>query len=159
MNTDIKDKFIRNNRWHVRVQNGEGQKTLPQANYVWLKGNPSFKEIPTAYVIHHLDYDPLNDDISNLALMAKYHHVAHHWKNKNVETEVKVDDANKIGVPHIKPKLYYNAPRKCWRIIYRMHDESGKSITRTVNNDNGSPILTEQHALRVAMRLWPYFYD
>jgi len=76
------EKIFRKGRWYIK---SSGKWAAPFANYVWLKGNPSFKEIPAGYVIHHLDNDPLNDDISNLVLMQKHHHAPYHWKHKTIE--------------------------------------------------------------------------
>jgi len=63
---------------------------MPNASYVWLLGNPAFGDIPKGYVIHHLDGDELNDDISNLVLMQKFHHVAYHWKEKKINPTIKI---------------------------------------------------------------------
>jgi hypothetical protein len=78
-NNKVAEKILRNGRWHVRLETSiRGRKTVPLAWYVWLKGNPGFKDIPDNYVVHHLDHDELNDDISNLVIMSRYHHTAHH---------------------------------------------------------------------------------
>ena len=57
---EVTERFLRGGRWFVRLASGEQQKTMPRANYVWLKGNPSFSEIPKGYVVHHLDLDQTN---------------------------------------------------------------------------------------------------
>jgi hypothetical protein len=57
--------FFKPPRFYVKVSNGYSEKTMPRANFVWLKANPSFESIPKGYVVHHLDFDPTNDDPSN----------------------------------------------------------------------------------------------
>ena len=80
---NIREKFFKRGRWYVKLESPfNGFSIIPFANYVWLKGNPSFEQIPKGYVIHHLDSDEQNDDISNLVLMQKHHHTAYHFKQK-----------------------------------------------------------------------------
>lgn len=45
--------------------------------YVWEKHNG---KIPNGFSVHHLDKDPRNNDISNLALMSYSSHSSHHAK-------------------------------------------------------------------------------
>jgi len=73
---------------------------------VWLQHNPGFEAVPKGYVVHHLDHDELNNDISNLALMQKFHHIAHHAKQKTVKTEVNIKAAvtrREFFIPSRKP--------------------------------------------------------
>ena len=89
---EIVETIFRKDRFYVRVDFGNGSiRTLPRANFIWLQFNPSFKEIPMGYVIHHLDHDKTNDDASNLALMYKHHHHAYHLKFQNINTIVTID--------------------------------------------------------------------
>lgn len=43
--------------------------------YVWEKENGI---IPNGHVVHHIDHNPLNDDIKNLQLMTRKDHINHH---------------------------------------------------------------------------------
>ncbi len=82
---EIVDKQIKKGRWQVTLSDRNGRRgKMAHYEYIWLKGNPSFRAIPPGYLIHHLDLDPLNDDVSNLALMFRHHHWAYHLKHKNV---------------------------------------------------------------------------
>ena len=64
-------------RWYVVLDESFfSVKTMKKAVYVWLFHNPAFIQIPKGYVIHHLDHNSLNDDISNLALMQKHQHLS-----------------------------------------------------------------------------------
>jgi hypothetical protein len=85
-------KILQQERWKVILDAPfNGKKTMPLAHYNWLMGNPSFSEIPKGYAIHHLDNDPLNDDISNLALIHKHHHTAYHLKYKILKLKLNID--------------------------------------------------------------------
>ena len=110
----IKKIYFRGERFYITISDDEGkQKTFPRANYNWLKGNPSFEEIPKGYVIHHLDGDKLNDDISNLVIMQKHHHAAHHWKNKTILPKIEVRFSPIPGdlreyIPLKEPTIHWN---------------------------------------------------
>jgi hypothetical protein len=73
-------KRIAQGRWVVVLEKNITKTVMRNAHYVWLKGNPSFLFIPPDYVIHHLDGDPLNDDITNLVIMQKHYHISYHAK-------------------------------------------------------------------------------
>lgn len=49
-------------------------------HYVWEKENK--KTLPKGYVIHHIDENKLNNDISNLQLMSVSEHNSHHRRKK-----------------------------------------------------------------------------
>lgn len=62
------------------------------------------KKVPEGHVVHHIDLNPLNNDISNLELMSRADHARlHHtgktgyWKDKTrpLETRQKISEANK----------------------------------------------------------------
>ena len=150
----ITERFVRNNRWFVRLSLNGTTKTLPLASYNWLKYNPSFLEIPKGYVIHHLDYDSLNDDPSNLALMGKYQHSAHHWKQKNVETIVKLDEA--LGLPIQKPKIYYRKDRNVY-YLHCKYRKDGKVFSKHVMNldGTGKNFKTRKQAEQAIERIYP----
>lgn len=135
----IKETFIRRNRFFVRTtDNG----TLPRANYVWLKSNPSFKEIPRGYVVHHLDNDQTNDDPSNLVIMYKHHHVAYHLKQKTEEVRINII-ADELPENYIlkKPPSYH----KHCNTYYISIPNNGKNV-KFWRDYNDNPITTEEQA-------------
>ena len=154
---EILDKFIRKGRWFVRLQKGDTTRTMPQANYMWLKGNPGFKEIPKAYSVHHLDHDPLNDDLSNLALMYKHHHVAHHLKQKKAPIVPIRIDPQDLGSPIRRPRIYYHRNMDRWFISYTIN-ELGKTVTKSKRNidGRGKNFKTKEEAEKAIEKLWPH---
>lgn len=136
---------FRGNRFYVRVENGEGTKTMPRANHEWLKSNPSFKEIPKGYVIHHLDGNQTNDDPTNLVLMQKFHHSAYHWKQKLVDVEVNLHD-DFVELPFMK-----KAPRiKKKGEVYYLNTSSKNERHKIWRNQAGESMLTENDAKALA---------
>ena len=116
------EKFFRKDRWYVKILSNGKSNGMPYANYIWMKGNPAFFDIPKGYVIHHLDGDALNDDISNLVIMQKHHHSAYHWKYKIIQSEVSIDPSvirheKQYFFPIREPKIYPH--RKGFRICVR----------------------------------------
>ena len=87
---------------------------MRNAHYVWLKGNPSFLFIPPDYVIHHLDGDPLNNDITNLVIMQKHYHISYHAKKFGLSSPVKLINLQDLGVPNKKQKVYKNHGGNSW---------------------------------------------
>jgi len=106
------EKEFKRDRWYGIFEKPDGsKKQLIYSHYVWLVGNPAFNDIPKGYAIHHLDWDETNDDISNLVLMQKHHHAAHHWKNKKIDNgvSIKFDYAHVNRTkffPTCKPRIY-----------------------------------------------------
>ena len=135
---------------------------MAYANYVWLLNNPQFEDIPPGYVIHHLDFDEQNNDVSNLALMKKSHHTAYHVKVSNAQnSDEMVKLRNPIGfgtnltIPRIYP--YRNG---WWKLRWQETDPSGKRIDRQLTNMNGKHFLTKEEAERgkvLFMKLHPHF--
>jgi hypothetical protein len=149
----IEEVVIKRGRYFQKVEN----RFIPRAIAVWLKNNPSFNEIPRGYVIHHLDYDELNDDISNLCLMYKTHHVAHHWKNINKKVRVSIDNKS-MGqfYPTKRPTCQYHAPAKRFYLSFgEKSDQTGLWEPKKVWRDpNGKPMLTKEAAEKFAEALW-----
>ncbi len=54
-------------------------KRMLLSHHIWLKNNPK-REIPKSHVIHHIDLDPYNNDISNLEIMESIKHKKLHVK-------------------------------------------------------------------------------
>lgn len=155
----IVEKVFKRDIWFVVLDNPyNGRKTMPYCHYVWLKGNPIFHVIPTGYVIHHLDHDKQNDDISNLVLMQKHHHVAHHWKQKiiNSDVPVKIDcsPSNRIAFfPLTRPRIY---PLKSGNAFFvQVWEETAKGKRPTkVYRHNGEKFKTEEDAEKFVALIW-----
>lgn len=146
----VVEKIFKKNRWHVRLESDGRVSIMPYANYVWLKGNPAFKSIPKGYVIHHLDHDSLNDDISNLVIMQKHHHTAYHWKNKKLDPKINI----KVEYQSVERNVYYpvTTPRihqrkdtgKFYISFYEIVNEKRKQIK--VYKYNGKRFVTRDDA-------------
>ncbi len=150
------EKFFRKDRWYIKISGNGNSKTMPQANYVWLKGNPAFLDIPKDYLIHHLDHDELNDDISNLALMQKHHHVAHHWKNKMIRPELNfklgsIAPERKVYFPLHEPRIGIH--RKGFRLWFS-EEINGKRETTYIYKWNNKLILTKEMAENIKGQIW-----
>ncbi len=149
---EILETFFRKDRFYIRVKYREGVKTLPRANHVWLQGNPSFFNIPKGYVVHHLDGDKMNDDISNLAIMQKFHHVAYHWKQKKVTIPAIVERNPYDYCPYTKPKIYKNGPK--FRVFVREQDDNGNKTGKWVSHDDRGMFLTKEQAEHFISKIW-----
>lgn len=57
--------------------------------YVWEKHNG---KVPEGFSVHHLDKNPKNNDISNLALMSYSAHSSYHAKDHADESRQRMDD-------------------------------------------------------------------
>jgi hypothetical protein len=141
------------NRFTVRIQLKGGKiMTLPRAKYVWLKSNPSFRTFPKGYVIHHLDFDPTNDDPSNLALMHHRHHLAFHIKQKNIVTEVTIDSRSGV-FPVREPKISYNKVQDSYFLRFYELVE-GERKRRYISVWHGKKLLTEKDAKKAKWDIW-----
>lgn len=150
----VKEMFLRDDRFYVRFDNKNGkQNTMPRANYVWLKHNPAFKEIPKGYVVHHLDLDKTNDDPSNLVIMQKFHHVAYHWKQKVLTPEISLD--KDIGVVYFPTKMPTVQPHGSrFYVQFMQKNEFGKSILTKVWSKDGKPFHLKKDAELCAVEIW-----
>ncbi|MDX9788923.1 MAG: HNH endonuclease [Desulfobacterales bacterium] len=156
------EKVFKNGRWFaVLSESLNGTRTIPFANYVWLTGNPCFESIPKGYVIHHLDYDPTNDDITNLVLMQKHHHAAHHWKNKTIKPELNVkiqyDSVNRTGYSPIrKPSIHKrkDVEPEWWTVSFR-ENINGKNERTFVSKDfDGKRFSNREEAEKFVCAIW-----
>ena len=160
----IAKKYFRKDRWYVRLEKPNGRtESLPHANYNWLVGNPAFPGIPKGYVIHHLDKDPLNDDISNLALMSKNHHRAYHLKYKNnnipVELDCGLENLSTMGgLPTRKPRAFYEKDRGRWRIFYRIPID-GRIKTFSLSKYKDKYFYNKAQAEQAIEEIWPGLTD
>lgn len=155
---EIIETFFRKDRFYVRIQNGNGIKTLPRANFIWIQGNPSFREIPKGYVIHHLDSDKSNDDISNLVIMQKFHHAAYHWKQKTFITTVINDRATDTYCPVRKPSIYKRKKEGVYAVYFRERVEDSMEIDarRMIYADENGSFKTLEAAEAFAKKIWPH---
>ena len=152
-------KFVKKGRFYVRLNCHTRTETIPYANYIWLVGNPAFSGIPKEYIVHHLDNDPLNNDISNLSLMAKNHHRAYHLKHRNVDTPIEedfeIDNTSTIhNLPMTRPRVHYKKDRDSWHIYYRMR-ENGKGKAYFLSNYKGRYFRTKEQAEEAIKKIWP----
>ena len=69
------------NRYKVIYKNGTQQL---EHHYIFLKHNPTLKEIPKGYVVHHIDGNVLNNNINNLSLMKWGEHSRFHFEKDKV---------------------------------------------------------------------------
>lgn len=154
----IISKEIKKGRWELILgKEGGGRVKMPQANYVWLLGNASFKEVPAGYLVHHLDLDPLNDDISNLALMYRHHHTAYHFKHKNQIVQVKFTDQNgtAYAVPRTEPKIKTKNGGRSFYLDFWSRNGDGRSERKKIYSFEGLAIPTEEKAKDLICHLWP----
>ena len=157
----IKKEVLHRGRWHVVFDKPyNGSRRMLKAHYVWLKGNPAFEKIPKGYVIHHLDNDPLNDDISNLALMQKHHHTAYHWKHRTVSPDIEIEQpinglVRQHCFPTKKPTIMLR--KDTGRYVVNFYEKlpgssKGKSIR--LYKYRGERIVTKKDAERIAGEIW-----
>jgi len=151
-------KYLHRNRYYIKLKSPlNGRKTIPYAHYVWLIHNPLFQNIPRGYVLHHLDHDETNDDISNLALMYKSHHNAYHWKQKKGETSPPFLSTTRLlnneYIPIKKPTV--RKKKKTGRFFLDFTEEmGGVKIRRTKSLYRGKRLLTREDAERAANEIW-----
>jgi len=154
---EISEAFIKKGRFYVRVHYGAKRPVIPRAVYVWLKHNQSFASVPVGYVIHHLDLDPLNDDPSNLALMQKFHHIAYHWKYKNIECNVVINEqVRTFYMPTRKPTVNFHKGRKKFRVQFYENNPNSTRNKRIhlFHDETGMPFLTKESAEKYSNKVW-----
>jgi len=150
---EIQETVFKKDRFYVVVKTSDGRTNkIPRANFVWLRGNPSFKEIPKGYVVHHLDHDKTNDDISNIVIMAKFHHVAHHWKQKTVDSVVTVEEDRTRPIK--RPKVYMDAKTKRFYVNLIFLNPEGKKEYKRVYRENGCGFMTKGDAEKYIDKIW-----
>jgi hypothetical protein len=152
---EVIETKLSGNRFFVKVQYSDGTvKRMPRSHYSWLKFNPSFYFIPDGYVIHHLDFDPTNDDPSNLALITKYAHDAYHMKHKVVEVKIMIDDLSHEYSPYLEPLVRFD--KKANQFYVRiMEKKHGIGRRRAVYTLNGKRFANEEEAQAFKDTIWP----
>lgn len=154
----IKETFIRGSRAYVKVEFPiNGRITILQANYTWLMGNPAFEDIPKGYVIHHLDGNELNDDISNLVLMQKHHHAAYHFKQKVLMPKVHIrkdflEIKRSVYFPTRKPRVFQRSPNRFYLQFRERLD--GERKIKNIYSWEGQPISTREMAEKIRDIIW-----
>lgn len=151
---EIIKKYLMTGRMHIKLRFAGRTFAMPHANYVWLKNNPSFSKVPDGYVLHHLDLDPSNDDVSNLALMAKHHHTAYHFKCKNINIPVTLNGSD--GIPQHRPTTYQNKGEGYWNIRYYVRLPDGRLLKKNKYSlGNRKRFKTKEDAEKAISQLWP----
>ncbi len=158
----ILEKKLARGRWYVKLENKvNNRNTVPNAWYVWLNGNPSFKEIPKGYAIHHLDHNELNDDISNLVLMNRHHHTAHHLKQKTIQPKLNLSYAaikNRDIIPSRKPTIWHINKNDQYSVCIHEKIDGGREMKRITKRGNFK-IKTKKDAEKIAADLWDEFKE
>lgn len=149
-------QYERKGRIYVQLEWGGTTKTMPRANYNWLKANPIFEEVPPGYVVHHLDHDPLNDDTSNLVIMYKLHHIAYHFKQKVPTGEVKLRKILIPGIPSTRPRVYRDSRSGKFHIIFYERGDGTKAgrHCKIFRDENGNLFYSEKEADDYIDRFW-----
>jgi hypothetical protein len=145
----IKKKFLYRDRWYINLETPvNGQTFLPYSHYVWLLGNPAFESIPKGYLVHHLDGDKHNDDISNLVIMHKHHHMGHHFKSFKLSSEVKFNGefVNIFGRNASVPKLWEHKKLSRWEIYWFEDGPDGKKKRKRMYSYDNIPFKEEEYA-------------
>ena len=144
-------------RIYVQVSMPDGSlKSLPRANHNWLRYNPIFEDVPQGYVVHHLDHDPLNDDPSNLVIMYKHHHIAHHFKQKTPTGEVKLRKILFPGVPNKKPRCYQDKRNGSFLVAFYAKGIGGSpgKHYKMYRDEDGNTFTSREHAEAFIDRFW-----
>jgi hypothetical protein len=132
---------------------------MPEACYVWLVHNPIFKDIPSGYVIHHLDGNPINNDPSNLVLMQKHHHLAHHLKNKIIHPKIKLVDGayddDAVFAPISEPTIRTKYRKNGYMVVF-MEMHGGKKKKRRIGQLNGESFKTKEQADNFKQLIWDH---
>jgi hypothetical protein len=157
---NIVKKMLSRGRWFVTLDRDfYGEKRIPHAQYVWLTGNPSFLAVPKHYVVHHLDHDSMNDDISNLVLMDKHHHMAHHVKQRTVNSKVDFKYTvlgRRIFVPSRKPTVWHLKKGDQYSVCIHEKVNDIRELTRMTKRGDFK-IATKEDAEKVIDEMWAEF--
>jgi hypothetical protein len=150
--------FFKKGRFHVRVKINGKVSVISRAKYIWLKYNPSFKDIPKNYIIHHLDRDETNDDPSNLALMEKHQHLAYHLKHKIVKVPINVDFSQPTSkrtefFPTKKPTIH-KRPSGTSYLLFFYENITGKSEKIGLSTYKGQRLRTRKDAEWARDEIW-----
>ena len=141
-----------------------GKKVMARSIYNWLLGNLQFEDLPPGYCVHHLDLDKLNDDVSNLALMKKPHHMAYHSKQLTNEKYGKIEMRPPEGIgrdltiPYVSQSI--SGGTEIWRFRWQETDIAGKRVGRQITRMGKTIFRTEEEAekgRKLFMKIHPSF--
>ena len=95
-------------------------------------------KIPKGYVIHHKDFNKLNNDISNLQLLTISEHVTLHNNNMSVETKQKISKKakNRIFSNEHKKNLSKSKENISIETRKKMSESAKKKIFTTEHKNN-----------------------
>ena len=117
---------------------------------VWDENNPD--DLRQKWmVIHHIDENPLNDDISNLQLMTKAEHMRLHRTGKinSKETREKISDGNK------GKKLSEETLKKMSEFMkgntYRLGQKATEETRKKLSEIHKGRIFTEEHRKNLSL--------
>lgn len=167
-NCKIVKKFLNNDRWFVSLDPPfNGKRIIPQAHYNWLSKNPRFEDIPDGYALHHLDFNQLNDDISNVALMKKDHHIAHHLKyvqdkaeNQKIKLRTPIMLGENLSIPRVSRIKSYKEQER-WGLRWQQTDTiTRKRVEKQITRIRDRPLRSREEAEKAKelfMRIHPSF--
>ena len=80
--------------------------------------------------------------------------MAHHWKQKRIQTPVELDEALEY-CPTTEPRIYQEANRDVWYLFFREKDQDGKSsIRRKIFKFKGKKLTTKEEAEKCKNEIW-----
>jgi hypothetical protein len=122
-------KFGYSNKYYYALKNDKGYKYLHHAVYMFYN---NLTEIPQGYVIHHIDENKLNNDISNLKLLTNAEHISIHFKDKKLSNErkIKLSNSTKGHIGYTKGIIW--------------SDEIRQKISNTMKGKNKIKFTIEQ---------------
>lgn len=100
--------LLRNGRVYCLIFNEETErnKRIPYHQYIWIM---NYGPIPEGYIIHHIDQNKLNNDISNLQCITKKQHDSIHskqkWLDPNFKEKMRQVSKNRIRTDQEKDKI------------------------------------------------------
>lgn len=93
----------------IKLKNG---KTIDEHRLIWIK---EYGEIPKGYVIHHIDGDKTNNNLSNLECISLSEHSRRHRIGNGLSQETK-EKISKKRTDYFE-KLYSTIPNGYWVCI------------------------------------------
>ena len=105
-----------------------GGKQLRYHRVVW---EETHGPIPDGYVIHHIDHNKLNNDLSNLQIMTVYAHLQHHARlnNKQLRTQTITCEwchKTETFTSTYNKRMIYCSP-ECCQAAWRAVNKPGKN--------------------------------
>jgi hypothetical protein len=83
--------------------------------------------------------------------MQKYHHIAHHWKQKNIETPIRFEEDDvKFYCPTRKPRIYQDSKSKKFYIQFMERNGFGSTKVVKIFSKNKNTFFTRESAQEYA---------